>query len=161
MTFDFVQQVKARTKSIHLDKTPVSASAPEAEMDKTTSPQDTSKRTCSLPPAKDGAPSTLPTGQAPMRRFRSMLEVDEPPKLGPWNPMSFDELYSAPLDEKARAESVAASSDRTEVATPASMDTIIDHAKALTCQEFPFNNAYCLFHRLPCVLFYILILIHC
>jgi hypothetical protein len=28
-----------------------------------------------------------------------MLEVEEPPKLGPWKPMSFEELYAAPIKE--------------------------------------------------------------
>lgn len=77
-----------------------------------------------------------------MRRYKSMLEVDEPPKLRPWNPMSFDELYSAPMNESARAESVAASSDRTEVSMRASMDTIKDTVKVLTCQEPPFAYAH-------------------
>jgi hypothetical protein len=34
---------------------------------------------------------------ATIRRYRSMLEVEEPPKLGPLNPVSFEELYATPL----------------------------------------------------------------
>lgn len=144
MTFDFVQQVKSRAKSIQLDKASIPTSEPD--MDKAASHPDPSKRTCSLPPSKDGVSSEQPlaSGQAPMRRYKSMLEVDEPPKLRPWNPMSFDELYSTPINESGRAESVAASSDRTEVATRASTDTIKDTVKDLTCQGPPFAYAHSL-----------------
>ncbi|PHH73725.1 hypothetical protein CDD82_5304 [Ophiocordyceps australis] len=58
-----------------------------------------SKRTSSLLAGQDNAsqpsltPSMTPSTQTTVHHER---EVGEPPKLGSWNPMSFDELYPSP-----------------------------------------------------------------
>jgi hypothetical protein len=39
-----------------------------------------------------------------------MLEVEDPPKLKPWKPMSFDELYAGPIQ--------GADDDHTDVHSP-------------------------------------------
>jgi len=43
---------------------------------------------------KPVASSLLPST---VRHFKSMLDVEEPPKLGPWKPMSYEELYTTPM----------------------------------------------------------------
>lgn len=47
-----------------------------------------------------------PQSPATVRHNRSMLDVDDPPKLSPWKPMSFDELYSGPIQVATNSEPV-------------------------------------------------------
>lgn len=106
MAFDLVQQVKARTRSIQLDKS-TALLAINASEQPATQPQP-SKRTSSLPP--DGQdlsdhPSVSNSVPTTIHRYRSMLEVEEPPKLGPLNPISFEELYTGPDQDLSKSES--------------------------------------------------------
>jgi hypothetical protein len=102
-----VQHVKARTRSVQLDKrvpqdwpTKAPTGFPE------TAPRlpNRSKRTYSLPPGRCSEEITeldrsmaLKIEHQNIRRFRSMLEVEEPPMLGPWKPMCFDDIYFSSL----------------------------------------------------------------
>jgi hypothetical protein len=96
MTFDLVQHIKARTRSVHFDRnlifmatTPLAGSSPKASRD--------SKRTISFPLSQDDKTPSSPSSPRPstVRHYRSMLDVDiqDPPTLSPMKPMSFDELY--------------------------------------------------------------------
>jgi septin 7 len=94
MTFDLVQHVKARTRSVHFDRsllfmatTPLAESSPKASRD--------SKRTISFPLSQDDKiPSPSSPRPSTVRHYRSMLDVDQdPPTLSPMKSMSFDELY--------------------------------------------------------------------
>ncbi|KAI7768080.1 hypothetical protein LZL87_011056 [Fusarium oxysporum] len=96
MTFDLVQHVKARTRSVHFDRnlifmatTPLAGSSPKASRD--------SKRTISFPLSQDDKTPSSPSSPRPstVRHYRSMLDVDiqDPPTLSPMKPVSFDELY--------------------------------------------------------------------
>ncbi|TWU75515.1 hypothetical protein ED733_005669 [Metarhizium rileyi] len=61
-----------------------------------------SKRTSSIMATQDTTAMTSTTSSATpsvtgaARHYRSMLDIEEPPKLNPLNPMSFDELYTPP-----------------------------------------------------------------
>ncbi|KAI8713164.1 hypothetical protein NCS52_01260000 [Fusarium sp. LHS14.1] len=97
MTFDLIQHVKARTRSVHFDKGTFSlTSAPPAESSAKTS--NDSKRASSLPVGQENQPPSPDRSRATAQQYRSMLEAEaeEPPKLSPMNPMSFDELYVDP-----------------------------------------------------------------
>lgn len=70
-----------------------------------------SKRTSSLPMTQGNtsqaslAPPSGTSVQSTVRHYRSMLDVDEPPRIGPWNPMSFDQLYTGPnVPDGARSD---------------------------------------------------------
>ncbi|KAJ6787158.1 hypothetical protein PWT90_09179 [Aphanocladium album] len=117
MAFDFVQQVKYRTRSVQLDQTSLSAAkidlgGPRAQPSQT-------KRIASLSAASARSTSSPPVASQSnaAHPYRSMLDVDDPPKLGPWNSMSFDELYSGSMDS-TKFDSDGGSSDVTEIATP-------------------------------------------
>lgn len=97
MTFDLVHQVKSRARSLQLDKSTLSPAM--VALEQVASQAQSSKRLSSVSngqaaTASFPVPAFVP---ATIRRYRSMLEVEEPPRLGPWNPMSFEELYSTPL----------------------------------------------------------------
>lgn len=97
MTFDLVHQVKSRARSLQLDKSTLSPAM--VALEQVASQAQSTKRFSSLSNGQTATasfpvPAFVP---ATIRRYRSMLEVEEPPKLGPWNPMSFEELYSTPL----------------------------------------------------------------
>ncbi|KAH6607823.1 cell division control 3 [Trichoderma cornu-damae] len=97
MTFDLVHQVKSRARSLQLEKSALSPAM--VALEQVASQAQATKRVSSLPGGPNAAvqfpvPAFVP---ATIRRYRSMLEVEEPPKLGPWSPMSFEELYSGPI----------------------------------------------------------------
>ncbi|KAI8656607.1 Septin-type G domain-containing protein [Fusarium sp. Ph1] len=97
MTFDLIQHVKARTRSVHFDKGTFSlTSASPAESSAKTS--NDSKRASSLPVGQENQTPSPDASRATVQQYRSMLEVEaeEPPTLSPMNPMSFDELYVDP-----------------------------------------------------------------
>ncbi|ATY60982.1 cell division control protein 3 [Cordyceps militaris CM01] len=115
MPFDFVQQVRHRTRSVQLDQK--SLSAAKIDLGSPAIQQPEAKRFSSLSvPSK--CPSSNPATPSPnaAQPYRSMLDVDEPPKL-PWNSMALDDLYTGSMDS-TKFDSDGASSDRTEVATP-------------------------------------------
>ncbi|KAF4443153.1 cell division control CDC3 [Fusarium acutatum] len=96
MTFDLVQHVKARSRSVHFDRNlmfmataPLAGSSPKVSRD--------SKRTISFPLSQDDKSPSSPSSPGPSTvcHYRSMLDVDiqDPPILSPMKPVSFDELY--------------------------------------------------------------------
>ncbi|KGQ09320.1 Cell division control protein 3 [Beauveria bassiana D1-5] len=116
MPFDFVQQVRSRTRSLQLDQASLAAAKIDLGSPKPHQPKP--KRIASVS-AASGRPSSLvavaPNAAQP---YRSMLDVDEPPKL-PLKSMSFSELYSGSMDS-IRFDSDGGSSDFAEAATSAS-----------------------------------------
>ena len=111
MTFDsMVHQVKARTRSIHLDRASFnlsgSSTPKESTTGPTTSPPQPTRRTSSLPLGQENRDPSASPPQLPenIRHYRSMLDIEEPPKLSPWKPMSFDELYASPIQDVAKPE---------------------------------------------------------
>lgn len=110
MAIDLIHQVhqattRARHRSVHLDKGIASLTAiisPEP----VASPRKPPRRISSLPLSQENLnPSNIDLQTpATIRHYRSMLDVDDPPKLSPWQPMSFDELYASPIREVAQAE---------------------------------------------------------
>lgn len=109
MAIDLIHQVhqattRARHRSVHLDKGISSLTAMLSPSEPVASPRQPPRRISSLPLGQENLnPSTIDL-QAPatIRHYRSMLDVDEPPKLSPWKPMSFDELYASPIQEVAQ-----------------------------------------------------------
>ncbi|KAJ2971391.1 hypothetical protein NQ176_g7713 [Zarea fungicola] len=137
MPFDSVQQVKSRTRSIQLDQAPLPVAKIDTGEPGTQQPQSTQRITvlpsCTLRPCSSPVVSSVPET---VRQFRSMLDVAKPPKLGPWNAMSFDELYSDPMD-LSKSDSIGTGSDNTEIGTVVSADTIKRKTNDPYCQEPP------------------------
>lgn len=83
-----------------------------------------------------------PQSPATVRHNRSMLDVDDPPKLSPWKPMSFDELYSGPIQVATNSEPVGDS--KCSGATPGSPRSATARQQRLsdsTSQEPPQASA--------------------
>jgi len=85
---DSVSSAKARTRSVQLEKgIDIAAGGPvraESIMD------------LSMPPVPAARSSSLPSGKennGSIRHYRSMLDVEGPPKLGPVKTFNYDELY--------------------------------------------------------------------
>lgn len=74
-----------------------------------------------------------------------MLEVDEPPKLGPWDPMSFDELYSGPIVAGPKPEPRTATSDH-----PSAVDKVVRHDQLKKETFQPCLLPLCLHYRIVC-----------
>ncbi|CAM1511193.1 Fc.00g087060.m01.CDS01 [Cosmosporella sp. VM-42] len=107
MTFDsMVHQVKARTRSIHLDRASFSLSGSSSSKEPATSPPQPTRRTSSLLLGQENRDPSASASQSPetIRHYRSMLDIEEPPKLSPWKPISFDELYASPIQDAAKPE---------------------------------------------------------
>lgn len=102
MTIDLVQQVKSRARSVQLDKNAVSASVTEIDSNTTEALPTEKPRPNSVSGTvqenarKSSAPASVPST---VRPIRSMLQVEQPPNLRPLELMSFDELYSPPVEE--------------------------------------------------------------
>lgn len=147
MPFDSVQQVKSRTRSIQLDQAPLPVAKIDTGEPGTQQPQSTQRITvlpsCTLRPCSSPVVSSVPET---VRQFRSMLDVAKPPKLGPWNAMSFDELYSDPMD-LSKSDSIGTGSDNTEIGTVVSADTIKRKTNDPYCQEPPTAIACALIHE--------------
>lgn len=98
MAVEFVQQVKARTRSVQLDKCSVIEAVTEIYPDSDEPPSPGRPRHNSVSAVGDHAPnSEAPATGATLRPYRSMLDVEDPPNLKPLDPMSYDELYSSPV----------------------------------------------------------------
>lgn len=101
MALSLVQHIKARTRSVQIDNHTSFDVAGLGLVDSASPNSRTSHRLSSLSMADENRePLTSTTAALPpatLRRYRSMLEVEDPPKLSPWKPMSFDELYAEPL----------------------------------------------------------------
>ncbi|KAM0248626.1 hypothetical protein ACHAP5_003352 [Fusarium lateritium] len=110
MALDLMQHVRARTRSVHFDKSLLfMASSALAESSPKTSRD--SKRTTSLPLGPDDEMLSPPSSPRPstVRHYRSMLDVDarDPPTLSPMKPLSFDELYVDAVPNDTIANSLA------------------------------------------------------
>ncbi|EFZ04071.2 cell division control protein 3 [Metarhizium robertsii ARSEF 23] len=88
--------------------------SPEAMQDQngaSAEPTIASKRTSSIVVMHDTTTvlsittSATPSVADTVRQYRSMLDVEEPPKLNPLNPMSFDELYTPPSQQPPKSVS--------------------------------------------------------
>jgi septin 7 len=101
MPFDLVREVKTRTRSIQLDKGSLSFMVTDAALSQTQA----SRRSTSMPQGQENAipvtpaPKPEPTSAPSTIRLKGVLDVEEAPKLGPWKPMSYDELYSNPIQD--------------------------------------------------------------
>ena len=91
---NMVNRVKARTRSIQFDRNILGDS-----MASNNAQPKPSKRTSSLALGQENEEPASPTKPASVtvRRYKSMLEVEDPPKIEAAEPMSFDELYAEPI----------------------------------------------------------------
>lgn len=88
---------KGRTKSVQFEKSMVSLETNDGS---------SSRDGASSPPVPGSRTSSLPMGEnrdninnmATIRHYRSMLDIEEPPRLPIAKPMSYDELYPKPGD---------------------------------------------------------------
>lgn len=85
---------KARTKSVQFDKSVISLDASDGI---------SSVDGSSTGPVPGTRTSSLPTGENKenintIRHYRSMLDVEDPPKLPIAKPMSYEELYPKPIE---------------------------------------------------------------
>ena len=94
---NLVNHVKARTRSIQFDKGPIVSLSDH--LGSPGSHPRPSKRTSSLAVSEDigSSRSAFHDPRGPIRRYKSMLEVETPPSIKPVEPMSFDELYASPI----------------------------------------------------------------
>lgn len=102
------------TESAKQGKTHARNSSPEAMQDQngaSAEPTIASKRTSSIVAKHDTTTvvsittPVIPSVADTVRQYRSMLDVEEPPKLNPLNPMSFDELYTPPSQQPPKSAS--------------------------------------------------------
>jgi septin 7 len=89
MHFDIGLHAKGRTRSVQLERglNLVAHCPPKAE---------SMKDAMGTPPVPSARSSSLPTGKensGSIRHYRSMLDVEDPPKLGPVMTFTYDELY--------------------------------------------------------------------
>lgn len=98
---NMVNRVKARTRSIQFDRNILGES-----MASTGNQPKPNKRTSSLALGQENVEPTSPAKEPPIsvRRYKSMLEVEDPPKLEAAEPMSFDELYAEPIKTPPQPE---------------------------------------------------------
>ncbi|KAK4463732.1 hypothetical protein QBC42DRAFT_173058 [Cladorrhinum samala] len=88
---------KGRTKSVQFEKSMVSLDTTDrsSSRDGASSPPVPGSRTSSLPVSENrDSVNTMAT----IRHYRSMLDIEEPPRLPIAKPMSYDELYPKPSD---------------------------------------------------------------
>lgn len=98
----FVNHVKARTRSVQLGGGVLQSLAPNSTSLKGDLHQP-GKRTSSLGIGLENAAAVSLESLCPIRRYRSMLEVEDPPTLQAVEPLTYDELYPRKLDiEPAR-----------------------------------------------------------
>lgn len=127
---NMVNRVKARTRSIQFDKNILGES-----MAMTGNQPKPNKRTSSLVLGQENAepasPSTQPS--AAVRRYKSMLEVEDPPKIEAAEPMSFDELYAEPIKTPPPAQLKAEKSRPTRArGTETASESEANHSKENT-----------------------------
>ncbi|KAK0718333.1 septin [Lasiosphaeria miniovina] len=89
---------KARTKSVQFEKSLISLDGAEGA---------SSRDGASTPPIPGNRTSSLPTSENKenfknsIRHYRSMLDIEDPPKLPITKPLSYDELYPKLVDSTA------------------------------------------------------------
>lgn len=104
MAFDLLDHVRARSRSLAVDRTAVARAILTSPTDSSTQNSDT-RRHSGIPLGQmNRSASPVASPPATVRHHRSMLDVEEPPKLGPWKPLSFEELYANPIDDAANPE---------------------------------------------------------
>ena len=88
MQADTAHSTKARTRSVQLEKSIAIAAGGPVKPE--------SIRDFTIPPVPAARSSSLPSGKennGSIRHYRSMLDVEGPPKLGPVKTFNYDELY--------------------------------------------------------------------
>lgn len=93
MVFELGHYTRTRHRSVQLERASVMTALMTSSGQHTVAPSEPNKRTSSLPLDQENQkPRPL---SSHLRHHRSMLdvEIEEPPTLGPWKPMSFHELY--------------------------------------------------------------------
>ncbi|KAK7422254.1 Cell division control protein 3 [Neonectria punicea] len=115
MAFGLMEHVRARTRSVALDKAAVTTAVTNPATESATIDQD-ARRHSSVPLGRQNrGRSPSPSPPATIRHYRSMLDVEEAPKLSPWKPLSFDELYSGPIRDVAKPEELVQSHTEPEM----------------------------------------------
>lgn len=139
MPFTLVHKAKHRTQSVQLNQASLAAAKIDLGSPRTQQPQ--AKRIASLPAASQRSSSSPPV--APLSNasppYRSMIDMDDPPKLEPCTTMSSEELNSGST-ESTKFDSDGGNSDITEVASP--IFTLKHQGSTITCQEPPIANAH-------------------
>ena len=143
MTFDLVHQVKARTRSIHLDKGVLSLAAMVTPAEPVTTRRKATRRTSSLPLGQENVNPCEGELQSPatIRHYRSMLDVEDPPKLSPWKPMCFDELYSSPIQDITNSGQLDGAKGSNTLSSPKSISTRSQQLADSTSQKLPRASA--------------------
>ena len=87
---------RSRTKSVQFEKSVLSLNSVDdgSSREGTASPPVPGMRTSSLPPAGDNNKENVNVNT--IRHHRSMLDVEDPPRLPVAQPLSYDELYPRP-----------------------------------------------------------------
>ena len=116
----FAQHIRDRARSVQLDQ-PVSravaSAVNSAESTASANKLELTTRVSSLnghelpenaPPLRSpviGSPPSVPfSGPAAIRHYRSMLDVEEPPRIGPVRPLSYDGLYDNPIQQNNKSD---------------------------------------------------------
>ncbi|KAH7160252.1 Septin-domain-containing protein [Dactylonectria estremocensis] len=97
MTFDLLEHVRARSRSLALDRTTIDNTISSFTAASSTTKDPDARRHSSVPLRKIDVPLRPGTSSGNMPPYRSMLVVEEPPRLGPWSPLSYHELYSSTI----------------------------------------------------------------
>ncbi|KPM43609.1 Cell division control protein 3 [Neonectria ditissima] len=98
MAFGLMEHVRARTRSVALNKDALATAITTPSGEPSVPVDQETRRHSSMPLGRHNrGESPSPEPPATIRHYRSMLDVEEPPKLSAWKPISFDELYSGPI----------------------------------------------------------------
>lgn len=100
MALAFVNHVKARTRNIQLDGGTHQPLAPISVSSNGELHPQPAKRTSSLGLGLDNGAALTLDSLCPIRRYRSLLEVEDPPAIQAVEPLTYDELYPHKLDSE-------------------------------------------------------------
>lgn len=101
MTLALVNQAKARTRSVQLDGGVLQSIAPNSASLKGEPHPQPGKRMSSLGIGLENSAALSLDALCPIRRYRSMLEVEDPPTIQAVEPLTYDELYPSKLNIEA------------------------------------------------------------
>jgi hypothetical protein len=136
MAFDLlVHQVKSRSRSIQLEKNSLNIHFPGTT--RSTSPVPSGRRSTSLPTASENQP---PSNSRPsnVRSIDQVLGAKDPPTIAPWKPMSYEELYSNPVQNAAKRPPKQQPNGLTKLPVAVRREgTLREQSKQPTSQEFP------------------------
>lgn len=92
---DLTHHSRARAKSVHFDRVKALFSSTESLNDDDPIPlvRPSSVPVQSIPGLRSVSLNATTQENVPLRRYKSMLDVDEAPKLPATKPMTYDELY--------------------------------------------------------------------